>query len=705
MTKTGIGLLALLGALLGCGGGGAANNGGVDGGADGAAMVSPLVISGATRTPRTTTWSLNYWMWAPTFGDHVSGTDTAIARLAPAVLRIGGYNNDANTPDPFDDAQLDKAVAYARAIGAEPLLQVPRIADTSGNPSTPDTAAQMVRYANVTKQYAVKYWSVGNEPDLYDTSGSPANNNQPAFPGYMPADFCTAERAYVTAMKAVDPTIVIVGPDLAYKYQAGYDWLTPILKGCGDLFDVISIHRYPFEAKQAALAAAKKDPAAFRSVVASVRAIMQANGQGAKPLALTEMNVAYDATTCVLDASPGTVGSALWLADSLGAAIDLGLWTSAVWNISDDPSWTLGLIGPTPVHTPRPEYYAYLLFAQHFGPTVLPVASAPDGVSAHASRNADDNATEIIVANWNNAPAGLNVQVTGMAAAMTPKPVTFVVPAVSISAIEVPDDGAARAWTYSEAERSAANEPSALAEGLAGTTTPTNSDGTMAGAHGAGSVVGTGCPMSGQSLCTPTTLTSQALTGDGKMSGNTVSFGSGSNQWGSFTYAAPGQSMPMTTVTSDGSGMEVSASLTPPLSGGNDYVGFGLYYSSTSCVDGAAYTGVRFDIAGDLGTCSLALAIDFSADVSTKDDSARGGCQGTACYGPSADVTASVRAATAAAPTIRVPFSMLTGGMPVAALDVHSIVSVRWQLVSPLGTADGGGGCSANLTVTNAAFY
>ena len=72
----------------------------------------------------------------------------------------------------------------------------------------------------------------------------------------------------------------------------------------------------------------------------------------------------YNATACELGASPGTVGSALWLADALGTAIANNLWTSAVWDISDDDNWALGIIGLAPAHTPRPEYYAYQLYAK-----------------------------------------------------------------------------------------------------------------------------------------------------------------------------------------------------------------------------------------------------------------------------------------------------------------------------------------------------
>src|ERR1022692_3346554 len=180
----------------GCGG----DNGHLGNPDDGGPPATPVVISTATRTPRTTTWSVNYWQWMPAFGDDITGTDTLVAALKPAIMRIGGYNNDANTPQPFDNAQLDKAIAYARAIGAEPLIQVPHLADTSGQPPTPATAAAMVTYANVTMGYGIKYFSVGNEPDLYADQGSLTDATMPAIPGYTPAEYCTSVTAYVAAM-------------------------------------------------------------------------------------------------------------------------------------------------------------------------------------------------------------------------------------------------------------------------------------------------------------------------------------------------------------------------------------------------------------------------------------------------------------------------------------------------------------------------
>jgi hypothetical protein len=663
--------------------------------------VTPLVISTASITPRTTTWSVNYWMWAPTYTDDVSGTEAQVAALKPAYMRVGGYNNDANIPDAFNHDQVDKMVAYARAIGAEPVLQVPVLGDIDHTQPTAATAAEMVTYANVTKGYGIKYFAVGNEPDIY---AEQATATAPSRPGYTPADYCTTATAFVAAMKNVDPSIKIVGPDLSYKYQAGngmYDWLTPILQTCGSLLDIVSIHRYPFDAPMATLAAASTDRLAFRQAITSVRGIMQATGQGAKPLALTEMNVAYDATSCVLDASPATLGGALWLADAVGSAIQLGLWTSAVWDISDDESYALGLIGSYPGHVPRPAYYAYLLYAEHFGPSLAVVSSAPSGVIAYASRNEANDATDIIYVNWNRVDVGVQVQVTGLTT--TPLAPTFRLPAESFGAIEVPDTGAAMAWAYGEAERKAAVGPQPLAMGTAPAAAV---DGGASGGQGAGHAVGTNCADSGTFVCPTTPLTDPAITKGGQPGPNGVMFGSGTDAWGSYSYAAPGQPSPVGTVTSDGNGLRIQGGFVPPVSADMNYMGFGLYYNSSSCLDASSRTGVQFELGGTLGGCLLAVDVTFSADLSHQSDATRGGCfaaPGT-CYGPAADVTAQATGGADAGVLVKVPFTQLTGGMPISGADPRTIVDVQWQLSAPLGTP-AAGACSADFTVRNAAFY
>jgi hypothetical protein len=696
-------VVVALAASVGCGGhqggpGGTpdggrpdASVGPLDGGDDGSAggdvsrsgsdggdlAASPMVISTAMKRPRTTTWSVNYWTWPVTYGDDVTGTETLVGALKPAVMRVGGYNNDANRPDVFDHAQLDKAIAYARAIGAEPLLQVPHLAGADGGAPSPQAALDMVTYANVTRAYAVKYFSVGNEPDLYATSGLPSDPTMPAIPGYGPADFCTSARAYVTAMKAVDPTIQIVGPDLAYQYLA---WLPTVLQQCGDLFDIVAIHRYPFSAAAATLPAVTADVAAFRSVMTSVRQLMQANGAGQKPLALMEMNVAYDATPAVNapSATPGTVPAALWLADVLGEAIELNLWTSAVWDISDPDDWSLGILGLPPAHTPRPEYYAYALYADHFGPTLVDVTSSPSGVDGHASRNPADDATEVIAVNWRSSPVAVGFQVTGLPAA--PAPPIYQLPALSVTAVEIPDVGPASASTYGDPQHRAAAGPQPLALG-AGVIV----DGGVA--------VDGGVDMeAGPLVCPGILLPSASITTLGKTTAAGIAFGPPNDLWGSYTYAGTGQALPVLTLTPGGNGFEMTGQLTTP-AGNANYVGAGLYYSSAGCADVSAYSGVKFDLAGTLGGCTLAFGLVASGNVTLLEDPNRGACPGTSvCYGPAVNVAPS-------ATTVSVPFSALSGGMPTPLLDATKVVSAQWQLTAPIG------GCSADVTVANLTLY
>jgi hypothetical protein len=694
-----LGLIAVGACAVACSGSstdgngaGGASSGGADSGGSGAAAgtpdggvsvtPSPVVISAKTRTPVTTTRSINYWMWTPTYGDDIAGTETQIAPLGLELMRIGGYNNDANTPDPFDDAQVDQAVAYASAIGAEPLLQVPLIADEQGMPPTADTAAAMVKYANVTKKYGIKYFSIGNEPDLYSSAGNPIDNNSPAIPNYQPENFCASATAYVAAMKSVDPSIQIVGPDLAYKYSPGNDWLSPILQQCGDLFDIVAIHRYPFAAAMATLPAAQADVTAFRSTVSSVRALMQAAGQGDKPLAFTEMNIDYDAlpATNIPAAVAGSVPSALWVADILGAAQELGLRSTTLWDISDDDGRQFGLIGVPPAHTPRPQYYTYQLFAQHSGPTFLTLTTAPTGVHVYPTRNAADDTTQAIVVNWGTAAQVLEFSVTDLDS--TPAPVTFTLPGLSIAAVDIPDNGTATAQTYGFPQHAAGTGPVTLAPGVGplGDTdagAPTND----ADAGGA---------------CAQVKLMSSAVTSMGTATGNTLTFGPAGSEWVSFDYAGSGQTAPTLSVTADGNGFEMQAALAAPLSGSNNFSGYGMYFNSSSCLDASASTGIQFDLSGDLGGCSLRYILFFAGDLSHIDDPGRGHCQDTdsVCLGPWAPVTAS-------AGTIRIPFSSLSNGAPSSSVDATSLVTMQWQL----GATDATAGCSADFTVENVSFY
>jgi hypothetical protein len=396
-------------SLPGGGTGGASADAAVDAPKDAVFDLATAPLAGTVTLPlagahdiQPLAFGQNYWNWEPTWGNAVNGTEGLVKAAGVRVIRSGGANNEIETPDPFSNTQLDQFVAYCKAAGAEPLLQVSLVKNAAGAPATAADAAAMVTYANVTMGYGIKYWSIGNEPDLYTTQSL-----QPAT--YAATDYCTTFRAYVTAMKAADPSIHILGPELSWKYVTGTgnDWLTPFLDGCKDVVDVVSVHRYPFAPAQATMAGALGDASAYRQVVRMLRKNLDGHGMTATPLAITEEHITYDGTPALstMTASPQTFYAGLWAADVMGVALEENLWTGAFWHIADSASgWKLAFIIGT---TPAPTYYAMKTVATNFSGKMLVPTGVPAGFSVYASRDDAAAKTVVMVLNKTGSPARL----------------------------------------------------------------------------------------------------------------------------------------------------------------------------------------------------------------------------------------------------------------------------------------------------------
>ena len=133
---------------------------GYSGDAEADAEVPPLTgtikLSAVTPVPvAPTAFGVNYWSWAKADNPNLDQTQSAVSALHVNIMRIGGANNDSNSPA-FGVDQLELAVNYAKAIGADILWQIPLVADIDGIVPTADTAAAMVTLANVTNNYGIK---------------------------------------------------------------------------------------------------------------------------------------------------------------------------------------------------------------------------------------------------------------------------------------------------------------------------------------------------------------------------------------------------------------------------------------------------------------------------------------------------------------------------------------------------------------------
>jgi hypothetical protein len=155
-------------------------------------------------------------------------------------VRIGGHGYDVKMPS---NAILLEWVNRIQAMGAEPIMQVSQYASAA-------EAAAIVKFFNVdlASGKPIKYWNIGNEPWL--------QNKKPdlATVGAMVEGYF---KPRAQAMKTVDPTIKIYGPDFCYYIDEA---INDLFGGKNDISgkvpdhdyyycDGITWHRYPQDEK------------------------------------------------------------------------------------------------------------------------------------------------------------------------------------------------------------------------------------------------------------------------------------------------------------------------------------------------------------------------------------------------------------------------------------------------------------------------
>src|SRR5690606_30352173 len=85
--------------------------------------------------------------------------EAAIASGVTYLRFPGGRVGDLGDMQNF---QIDLFMSFCKLMACTPAIS------TRMEGGTPEKAAAMVRHVNVTKAYGVRYWSVGNETNLFD---------------------------------------------------------------------------------------------------------------------------------------------------------------------------------------------------------------------------------------------------------------------------------------------------------------------------------------------------------------------------------------------------------------------------------------------------------------------------------------------------------------------------------------------------------
>jgi hypothetical protein len=307
----------------------------------------------------------------------------AAAESGVTFLRFPGGNwGDENDIRP---EQIDLFILQARSWNAEPSIAV-RV-----DGGTPEKSAELVRYANIEKDYNIRYWTIGNEPNLDD--------------GYDIERFSQEWRAHAEAMLAVDPDIILYGPEVSQfpSTDPAPEWLAPMrdwvrgfLEVNGDLVDIVSVHRYPFPRSE--LSKTVIDDLRFNAqetdvMIDMLREDIRETVGHDLPIAITEINSHYS-NTGGGEASPDSFYNAIWWADVLGRMIKNKVDVISYFALYTPPAGgTFGMLGR---YEPRPTYYTYLLYKQ-FGRSLVGSSSADTDVSIYAAKRDDGPLTLIVV--------------------------------------------------------------------------------------------------------------------------------------------------------------------------------------------------------------------------------------------------------------------------------------------------------------------
>jgi hypothetical protein len=320
----------------------------------------------------------------------------------------GGNYGDRNSLRSY---QIDQFMDLAQMMGAEVSISA-RLLD-----GTPEEAAKLVRYVNIEKNYNVRHWSIGNEFNLFSVSHGIE---------YTSEQHNRDWRAMAEAMLAVDPDLVLIGPDISqYPTQltgsptdsAGKDWMSEFLQQNGDLVDIVSIHRYPFPTQMSGSATTidqlRAQPPEWEDILAALRAeIREITGKDL-PIAVTEVN-SHWSKAYGGEASPDSFFNAIWWADVLGRLIANRVAIVDYFSLqSPAPIGAYGLLARTEV---RPTYYTYQMY-RHFGDILLESHSEDALTTIYAARRSSDNALTLMVINLSDQVVSKPLQLAGWEAA------------------------------------------------------------------------------------------------------------------------------------------------------------------------------------------------------------------------------------------------------------------------------------------------
>ena len=282
------------------------------------------------------------------------------------------WNSKENSESEMD---TDEYLALCREVGAEPFI-------TINFNESPQLAADWVRYCNITRGFYVKYWEVGDEQ-----WGSWAKGHS------SPEGYAKRYAEFVTAMKAVDPTIKVAtnvalagnAPSLGGGSEG---WTARVLRAVPEHIDMLTITFYPQQWGKENDAELLKSVDVYRKLFLQLKDEVKRVAGAKKAEEIIYINVGYNS----VNHSPGPqtlqIVNALWVADMIGAMAEVGTDIACYWavhNAFPPRKGDYGYLSSEGSNTPNVNYYVFPLFARNFGSRLVKSQSSDKDVVAYAA--------------------------------------------------------------------------------------------------------------------------------------------------------------------------------------------------------------------------------------------------------------------------------------------------------------------------------
>ena len=338
-------------------------------------------------------YGINVGLWAPELLDAPSvqlqkALSLGVVRY-PGGLRADEEDWQKTLKAKNTDIDTDEFLDWCAKVACRPMFTA-NVGD-----GTPASAAAWVKYVNQTRKGPkVQLWEVGNEiyGDWHKYYAKWGKDGGTAYG--------KAVRAYVKAMKAVDPTIKI-----SAVWMLGGPWNKAVFKEVADVADAVSVHHYAqnagSESDEGLLAVSSEADALMKNVKKQVDEL-GVKGK-AYEIWLTEWNS--------VDANPGPQilqhVNALFIADYLGHLAQSPIQVANLWALYNGRDKRMGdysLLStngdPQGLNIRRPSYWAFEMVSNTLTGSLLQGSSDREELSGWLSKRADGK-TSIVLVNKN----------------------------------------------------------------------------------------------------------------------------------------------------------------------------------------------------------------------------------------------------------------------------------------------------------------